>query len=190
MKKIIVILLILLLTGCSSEEVTVKNPNGKSLTYWYFNEKEGNTYNLELKDGTSNIIIKKQDENIYYEVLDSGLIIIEKDGIRYTLDVMNKTYSASSIIQQIDYTEGILPTEDLKDKSYKTGEDKINSFKYTYETYDFDDFQTTYYFDDENLKFIRKKSSTEDFLYEIIKFNKKVSENDFEIPEDYEGMTY
>lgn len=195
MKKVILILLVLLLTGCGNEEVTIKNPDGQALTYQYFSENkyDNSIYNLKLKDGNSIITIKKNNDDIYYEVIgDSTLILIEKGGYRYTLDTINKTYNASSITQSLNYAEGILPPsmDKLKNKSYKTGEDKINSFKYTYETYKFGDIKTTYYFDDKKLKFIKKESNTENFLYEVLTFNQKVNDKDFEIPEDYQGMTY
>ena len=162
MKKVILILLVLLLTGCGNEEVTIKNPDGRALTYQYFSENkyDNSIYNLKLKDGNSIITIKKNNDDIYYEVIgDSTLILIEKGGYRYTLDTINKTYNASSITQSLNYAEGILPPnlDKLKNKSYKTGEDKINSFKYTYETYKFGDIKTTYYFDDKKLKFIKKE---------------------------------
>ena len=190
MKKIILILLVLMITACGNEEVTVKNPDGKSLTYQYFSDLNLNNYTLKIKENKNVITIKKVKENIYYKT--SNLIIIEKNGIRYTLDVVNKTYSATTITKSLNYTEGILPVniDKLKNKSYKTGKEKINSFKYTYETYKNGKIKTTYYFENQKLKFIRKKTDTEDFLYEVLDFKEKVNDKTFEIPKDYTGMVY
>lgn len=195
MKKIILILLALIITGCSSEVTEVKNPNGSSLTYKYFSKEnyEDNKYNLELKNGNSNITIIKDNDSIYYEITGGmNLIIIEKNGLRYNFDPINQIYSTQSIVISENYTEGILPEsmKNLKNKSYKTGKEKINSHKYVFETYKYSEGTTTYYYDDNELKFIKKQTDEEDLLYEVLKFSTKVKNNAFDIPEGYTEMTY
>lgn len=195
MKKFILILLLFLLTGCSDEVLEVTNPNGKSLTYQYFNEKNYDTtvYNLKLKNGDSTITISKQENDVYYKVIGGmDLIILEKDGMRYKIDTNNKMYSSETIIKKENYTYGILPTDmnTLKNQSYKTGKEKINSHKYIFETYKYDKGKTTYYFDKDKLKFIRKKTDTENLLYKVLSFNALVKENNFKIPKGYIEMTY
>lgn len=195
MKKIIVILLILIVTGCSSEVTEVQNPNGKSLTYKYFKEEnyEPDKYNIELKNGTSTIKVIKNNSNLYYEITGGmNLIILEKNGLRYNFDPINNIYSTTSIVTSENYTEGILPTsmKKLKNKSYNTGEEKINSHKYVFETYKYSEGKTTYYFDDNELKFIRKQTDEENLLYEVLKFSVKVNDKVFDIPEGYNEMTY
>ncbi len=195
MKKIVLILFVLMLTGCNAEVTEVKNPDGDSLTYKYLSSKnyEDDLYNIKLKNGTSTIKIKKKENNLYYEITGSmNLIIIEKDGIRYNFDPANQIYSSQTIVVSENYTEGILPDsmEELKTKSYTTGKEKINSRKYVFETYEYSEGETTYYFDDDELKFIRKQTDEEDLLYEVLKFSTNVKDKAFDIPEGYSEMTY
>ena len=195
MKKIILILLVLAITGCSSEVTKVKNPDGNSLTYKYFTKEnyEDDKYNLKLKNDNSIITVIKDNDNLYYGINGGmNLIIIEKEGLRYNFDLVNQIYSTESIVISENYTEGILPEsmKKLKDQSYKTGKEKINSHKYVFETYKYSAGTTTYYFDDDELKFIKKQTDEEDLLYEVLKFSTKVKDSAFEIPEGYTEMTY
>ena len=194
MKKLILIFLILITTGCTSEVTEVKNPNGNSLTYKYFAKEnyKDNKYNIKLKNENSIINVIKENNNVYYSINGGmNLIIIEKNGLRYNFDLANKIYSSTSIIVSEDYTEGILPSmKDLKNKKYKTGKEKVNSHKYVFETYKYSKGTTTYYFDDHELKFIKKQTSEEDLLYEVLNFSTKVKKNAFEIPKGYSEITY
>lgn len=195
MKKIILVVLLLLITGCDNEVTEVKNPDGSSLTYQYFNGKkyDGSQYNLKLMNDNSIIVIKKKNSNVYYEITGGmNLIILEKDGLRYNFDLTNKLYSTQSIITTQNYTEGILPEDmsELKDQSYTTGKEKINGHKYVFETYEYSEGETTYYFDDNELKFIRKQTTDEELLYEVLKFGIKVKNKAFNMPEGYTEMTY
>lgn len=193
MKKILLVILLFLATGCDNVEV-IENPNGSSLTYKYFESQnyDGNEFNLHLRNGSSEIVIHKKDDNIYYELSgNASLIILEKDGLRYNIDSVNKVYTSSPVIKKENYTSGILidDMDELKTKSYKTGVEKINAHKYTFEEYNYNGVKTTYYFKD-TLKFIRKKSSSENLLYEVISFNTKVEDKKFNLPKGYESMAY
>ena len=195
MKKVFLIFLVLLIAGCTNESVNVKNPNGDSLTYKYFSKKNYNVtkYNLKLKNDNSIIVIRKKNNNVFYEITGGmNLIILEKDGLRYNFDLTNKSYSKQSIIAVQNYTKGILPEDmlKLKNQSYKTGKEKINSHKYVFETYKYEEGKTTYYFDDNKLKFIKKKTAEENLLYEVLNFSVKVKDNAFKIPKGYSEITY
>ena len=194
MKKIFLIFLVLLITGCSSTS-EVKNPNGSSLTYKYFSQEnyQGSKYNLRLKNDNSVLVAIKDGDNFYYNISGGfNLTIIEKNGYRYQFDMINKIYNAESIITKENYMEGILPADmkKLKKQNYQTGKEKITGHKYTFETYKYDKGKTTYYFDDKKLKYIKKQTKEENLLYEVLSFSLKVKSKDFDIPKGYTEITY
>lgn len=188
MKKIILCFMVLLLTGCST--TTVKNPNASSLTYKYFKNYTGDVYNLKLEVDGSTIKISKQKNGVYYENDGSmNLKILETGGFLYKINE-DKTYSKEVLLKEENYTYGILPDYDLKNKSYKTGKERIGISIYTFETYKYGDGETTYYFKRNKLKYIRKTTSTEDFLYKVLSFDTKKKNNSLKIPKGYVEITY
>lgn len=194
MKKILLFLIIFLLSGCNDANI-IENPNGKSLTYKYFNEKKynGTNYNIKLKTEKSVIVINKAKNDVFYKITGSmDLIILEKNSIRYNFDTNNKTYSAKAIMKQENYTYGILPVDmkTLKNQKYKTGKKRLNGHKYIFETYKYDDVEITYYFDNKELIFINKKTNTEDLLYKLLEFDTSVEKVEYKIPDDYVEITY
>lgn len=194
MKRIISLFLSLLIVGCTSG-VQIRN-DGKSRTYSFFKDFDNNHYyvsfwdrNNSINDDTK-IIIARSDDKYYYE-LDGyeRTGVIQKDGIRYNINFdRNQYYKEEKDIE--DFSLGILPkTNELRDKEYKTGKEKIYNSFYVFESFDFDYGKTTYYFKGKKLIYVRFKSVQNEILLKYNEMKKDFDSNIFEI-DNFEEITY
>ena len=119
------------------------------------------------------------------------MINIWKDGKLYTIDPQMKNYNVAES-PVTDYSIGVLPNDmaSLRISGYETGEEKVYGKNYIYEKYTYDNEETTYYFDGDDLVYIKHKGlqNTVFFRYNLTK--DKVSSKLFEIPKDYLEITY
>lgn len=197
MKKIILCLLILLLTGCGVETKVIDKANGNSKTYLFFKDFNPNNYYVELWDRNNNknddtkIIMARDDDEYYYEIDGSSKMInIWKDGKLYTIDPQMKNYNVAES-PVTDYSIGVLPNDmaSLRISGYETGEQKVYGKNYIYEKYTYDNEETTYYFDGDDLVYIRYEGIQRKVFF---KYN-LMDEPDtslFKIPDDYLEITY
>lgn len=197
MKKVLLFLAIaLLLTGCDSKVTTVTNPNGDSKTYQFFINADytPEVYTLKLKNDETDITIINDQNRNYYRLKNQSEVteIIEKDSMKYTISKATKTYTEEPITLLDDYGLGYLPAdmEVLKTQSYKTGKEWHGLTRYTFEEYDYEGGTTTYYFKGDKLKYIKNKTALEENTVEFISINNKVKDNQFDLPDNYQAITY
>lgn len=183
---LILILFTILITGCTTEEVTIKNPNGTSLTYKYFKKHNynSNKYTLKLQNDKTKITIIKNNNKQYYESKTDNEITktIEKNNKKYT--ILDSYYTEEPISESTNYTEGYLPEslKEYKNKTYKTGKERKGLFTYTYEKYDYKQGTIKYYFHNNELKYIEKESTLEKTELKFISISSKVDKTKFKIP--------
>ena len=197
-KKIVLCLFALLLVGCGVETEVIDKANGDSKTYLFFKDFDPNNYYVELWDRNNNknddtkIIMARSDDKYYYEIDGSTqMIVIQKDGYMYTLDPQMENYNkVESIVT--DYAYGVLPNDmmTLRVAGYETGEDKVYGKRYIYEKYTNNNDETTYYFDGDDLGYIRYKSPQKTVFFKYNLTKDKVNSTLFEIPDDYLEITY
>lgn len=172
------------------------NPNGDSKTYQFFINADYNPeiYTLKLKNDETDItIINDQDRNYYRLKTQSGITeVIEKNSIKYTISKATKTYTEEPITLLDNYGLGYLPAdmEVLKTQSYKTGTKWHGLTRYTFEEYDYDGGTTTYYFKGNELKYIENKTALEENTVEFISINNKIDDTKFDLPNNYQAITY
>ena len=197
-KKIVLCLFALLLVGCGVETKVIDEANGDSKTYLFFKDFDPNNYYVELWDRNNNknddtkIIMARSDDEYYYEIDGSTeMIVIQKDGYMYTIDPQMKNYNKIES-PLIDYAYGVLPNDMkvLRTKGYETGEEKVYGKKYIYEKYTFDNDETTYYFDGDDLVYIKHKGLQNIVFFRYNLTKDKVSSKLFDIPKDYLEITY
>lgn len=202
MKKLLVLLVLglFLVTGCDSEPQQIERANGDSLTYLFFKDKyEESKYYFEFldrntaKNDSTKIIMARKDDDYYYEINgSSNMIIIQKDGIRYTLDSSMKTYFKEDIVTVEDFSLGILPSnmDDLKTKGYETGKEKILNQNLRYERYTYDTYTSTYYFKGDDLVYIKEVTSLKTVILKYSDYKDSFKKRLFDIPDSYTEMTY
>ncbi len=197
-RKLIIICFVLLLTGCFQKVETIDKASGNSRTYLFFKNFDVVHYyvsfwdrNTSINDDTK-IVMARDDDKLYYEF--DGYernIIIQKDGVRYSISPNQLTYFKEDSDME-DFSIGILPSDikKLKTKGYKTGVEKVFNSRYTFERYNFEDGETTYYFKGEKLVYVKYKSIQKEVL---LKFDNMKSDFDsgiFEIDDKFEEITY
>ena len=202
MKKLLVLLVLglFLVTGSDSEPQQIERANGDSLTYLFFKDKyEESKYYFEFldrntaKNDSTKIIMARNDDKYYYEINgSSNMIVIQKDGIRYTLDSSMKTYFKEDIVTVEDFSLGILPSnmDDLKTKGYETGKEKILDQNLRYERYTYDTYTSTYYFKGDDLVYIKEVTPLKTVILKYSDYKNSFKKRLFDIPDSYTEMTY
>ena len=135
----------------------------------------------------------RKDDDYYYEINgSSNMIIIQKDGIRYTLDSSMKTYFKEDIVTVEDFSLGILPSnmDDLKTKGYETGKEKILDQNLRYERYTYDTYTSTYYFKGDDLVYIKEVTPLKTVILKYSDYKDSFKKRLFDIPDSYTEMTY
>ena len=197
-KKFVLCLLALLLVGCGVETQVIDKANGDSKTYLFFKDFDPNNYYVELWDRNNNknddtkIIMARSGDKYYYEINGSSeMIVIQKDGYMYTLDPQMKNYNkVESPVE--DYAYGVLPSDmrSLRVSGYETGEEEVYGKKYIYEKYTNNSDESTYYFDGDDLVYIRYDGALKNVFFKYNLRKDKVDDELFEIPDGYLEITY
>jgi len=184
-KKILLIILPLILCACSSEKI--------DKTYETLKDFDKNKYHVVYKDITENknnpyeIIVAVSDNKYYYS--DGINTIIQKDNKKYTLNDELMMYNAEDITEYEDYSYGMFDVPKEKLKNYKTGKTKLYGKKLNYEEFEYNENKFKYYYKNNELKYIKIKGLNNK-TYEVIKLDKKIDENWFELPANYSVITY
>lgn len=190
MKKCIILVLVLLLVGCTVETKVIKKASANSKTYLFFKGFNKDNYYMELwdrnnsKNDGAKIIMSKKNNNYYYEF--NNMVNIWKDDKNYVIDKINNTYYESDN-KVSDYSFDILPS-DIKTKGYETGEEKVYGSKYIYEKYTYENIVKTYYFKGNKLIYIKYKTNLKTLLYKF-DYMKKSYDKLFNIGK-YTEVTY
>ena len=197
-KKFVLCLLALLLVGCGVETQVIDKANGDSKTYLFFKDFDPNNYYVELWDRNNNknddtkIIMARSGDKYYYEINGSSeMIVIQKNGYMYTLDPQMKNYNkVESPVE--DYAYGVLPSDmrSLRVSGYETGEEEVYGKKYIYEKYTNNSDESTYYFDGDDLVYIRYDGALKNVFFKYNLRKDKVDDELFEIPDGYLEITY
>ncbi len=197
MKKLLILLILVLgITGCTTKETSVTDADGEAKTYKFFEKSNYNPdqYTLKLKNNDSKITIINTANKNYYNTDSKGgkTTIIEKDGQKYTSRELSESYTVEPIATLDNYGLGYLPVDmkELKKASYKIGKEKIGWTTYNYETYQYDGGTTTYYFKGEKLKKIKNKTPLNENMVTFVSLTNKVDTNKFELPKKYQEITY
>lgn len=192
----IAILIIILIIGL----VVISNSGGSKITKLYNNLEESQVYLFSMKNEDDyEITISKKNEQTSIDMNNAGEITttLIKDGVTYLIIHSNKEY----YVYDSDITEENIITdmlEGLVDVDYEKGKEKINNKNYRYEEYtgfagfmtstsidvDGNDVKTRFYFDGDELVYIKTIFGDEEELLEV-NISYEVDDSVFEIPSDY-----
>ena len=149
-------------------------------------------YNIAKNDNTK-IIMARDNDKYYYQISGStDMIIIQKNGFKYTLDPRMVTYFKESAATVEDYSLGILPRDmnELKTRGYETGKEEILDQKLRYERYNYDVYTSTYYFKGNDLIYVKEVTPLKTVVMKYNDYKTKVKDSLFKIPKKYMEMTY
>lgn len=169
----------------------------------YSELKEKQTYSFRtILDEKNEVYYAKKNDAAYIDTTYQGEAskFIIKDGSSYLLLDAEKIYYTYQN-NETDLEKVIVQLEEVKDKQYTEGKEKIENKEYKYEEYEgsteflIKDIEaieeqtakTRFYFDGDKLTYI--KTIVEDYQ-EVLKVDISYSVDDelFEIPEDYKEM--
>lgn len=219
MKKILRIVLILILAiiivfavaGCGKKEENTQEEqkidvvnDTKSRTYKAFS-KINDDYVLSIEgkedfgegEETINIVMAVKGKNLSMNLKSDSehMGIIYKDNTTYIILYGEKSYLKEEGKDE-DALEDmtIFSAEDLdkiKDKEYITGKETIEGKEYYYEEYkdDNDNEIIKFYFQGNDLKYIKNISEEEEVLLKVNELSSKVDDSLFDVPSDYKEIS-
>lgn len=196
MKKVLILLLIIITFGCSSSKVEkIEKANGEAKTYKFFKNINVKHYyisfwdrNISINDDTE-VIFARDNDKYYYEIKgENNQKIIQKEGIRYTINDYGYLKEEKEIE---DYSKGIIPKniEKLKTQGYKRGKEKVYNKYYTFEEYINGKEKTTYYYG-KNLSYIKYSSIEREVMLKFKEIKYDFSDKIFEIDKSLMEIAY
>ena len=198
MKKILILFLLFFCFGCSQKVVSVKKANGDSLTYLFFKDFDVKNYYVSFydrnvsKNDDAMIIYARSDDKYYYKYSgENGQIIIQMDGLKYTINEKLGSYFKEEKKLE-DYSYGILPYDlkKLKVMGYKTGKAKIYGVNYVFEEYKLKGVTSTYYFKGDKLIYVKTDLISSSSLMKFEGMKSRFSKKIFDISDNYSEMSY
>ena len=182
-------------TGESSKTYKVLGELFKGDTFTFIAEGNINTDTEELQKGT--ITMALNGEDIYMDVKsdEERMTIIYKDKVSYLISHEEKSYIKTEGENENLTKEDALfiseeELEDIKKQEYKTGKEKVEGKEYEYEEFkDDEDITRRYYFEGDNLVYIKTIDKDEEELIKVIELSNNVDEKLFEIPAEYEEIS-
>ncbi len=196
---IVALIILILIVGIVLIVMAVNGKTKVSKLYDGLNQSE--CYSFDMKDNENGyeIIFSKKGDKSCIDSLsgDEKTSTIVKDGVAYALMHSQKEYVVYDQ-DLIDSNTIVGLFEEIKDSKCTTGKEKINNKSYKYEEYDgfagfmtFADInteeqnvKTRFYFDKNNLAYIKTIANGEEDLLEI-HLSYEVEDEIFEIPTDY-----
>ncbi len=220
MKKLLTILLALImvfsLAACGgggekptgSEEVQnqVENqeeqhqeeiPVASTKTLAYFQKfLSGGEYTMEMKTTAEGMEMTMKSaykgDMIYSESEYGGQksIMVMKDGYQYIIDNNSKTVMKMQVIDNGAVMEMFSDEAANYETAAATGNTEYNGKSYDYEEFTFEGETVQYLFDGNDLKIIKANVMGTESIVEIISLEKGADSSLFEIPEDYQMISY
>ena len=185
----------------SKENQTYSGDTKIARLYDRLNKEKMFSFTTTIDDNNKEIYAKSVDAayiDTIYDGEESKFVI--KDGNSYLLNDKNKIYYTYQN-NEMELNKVIEQLEEIKDTELVEGTENIEDKEYNYEEYsgftsfafklsdegDVENIKTRFYFDGDNLVYIKTITSNTQELLKVEIFD-DVDENLFEIPSDYREM--
>jgi hypothetical protein len=199
-KKVAICAIILIVIIAIIVIIVSKVSNGSKIEKLYESLSENNQYEFSMKNEDNyEITVAKKDNQTCIDMDNNGerTTTLIKDNTTYLIIHSNREY----YVYDSDIAEENIVTEmfqQLIDVEHNTGKEKIRGNNLKYEEYegfagfmtstakdlDESDVKTRFYFDKDNLKYIKTIVDNEEELLDV-DISYEVDDNLFEIPSDY-----
>lgn len=167
--------------------------------YEQLNQASSYTFNLKLND-ENQMRISKKDEKAYVDTYDEGehdSYIVKEDNTYLLVEKTKKYYKYEN--NSTNLTKVTLNMEELLEKEFTTGKEKIENKEYRYEEFmevypfiinykkniDESTTKTRLYFEGKDLKYIKTYVGDVEQLLKVEISYENIDDNTFEIPKDY-----
>ncbi len=153
-------------------------------------------YTMEMKTTSEGIEMTMKsaykDDMIYSESEYGGQknIMVMKDGYQYIIDHGAKTVMKMQIVNNSAVTDMFADEAANYEKAVATGETEYNGKSYEYEEFTLEGETAQYLFDGDALKIIKASAMGVESVVEILSLEKGADANLFEIPANYQTVSY
>ena len=153
-----------------------EDANGNSITATIeLGAKDGN---LAMNSEEMNIGMVKKGDTIYYVMHE------QKSIVKYPLtEELQKQFADYDVVGN---------KEEIDESYVGSGKEEVDGAEYYYEEYaskDQEGAKTKYYFDGDELKYLKTIVDDKEEIMEIIEFSDNVKDSLFELPSDYSEVT-
>jgi len=166
-------------------------------TLSYFNDYlSGGEYTMEMKTTAEGMTVTMKSafkgDMMYSESDMDGMksVMVMKDGYQYIIDGASKMVIKLQITDNAALTEMFAEEAADYETAVATGTTDYNGKSYDYEEFTVEGETVQYFFDGDELKFIKATVEGEESIVEIISLEKGADSKLFEIPEDYQMIAY
>ncbi len=179
------------------DNITEEEYEAATKTLAYFNKVlSGGEYTMEYVTYADGMEMKAKSaykaDMIYSESEYEGIksVMIMKDGYQYIIDDSTKTCIKMQIIDTAAAADMFAEEAESYETALNTGTTEYKGKEYYYEEFELMDEKTQYLFDGNDLKIMKASVMGIESIVEIVSLEKGADSSLFEIPEDYQIITY
>ncbi len=172
-------------------------PDASTKTLAYFQKfLSGGEYTMEMKTSAEGMEMTMKSaykgDMIYSESEYSGQksIMVMKDGFQYIIDHSSKTVMKMQVVDNGAVMDMFADEAANYETAAATGTTEYNGKTYDYEEFTVMDETVQYLFDGNDLKIMKANVMGTESIVEIISLKKGADSKLFEIPEDYQMISY
>ena len=174
-----------------------KLPEASTKTLAYFQKfLSGGEYTMEMKTTAEGMEMTMKSaykgDMIYSESEYAGQksIMIMKDGYQYIIDHSSKTVMKMQVVDNSAVMDMFADEAANYETAVASGETEYNGKSYDYEEFTVEGETVQYLFDGNDLKIMKANVMGTESIVEIISLEKGADAKLFEIPEDYQMISY
>ena len=174
-----------------------KLPEASTKTLAYFQKfLSGGEYTMEMKTTAEGMEMTMKSaykgDMIYSESEYAGQksIMVMKDGYQYIIDHSSKTVMKMQVVDNSAVMDMFADEAANYETAVASGETEYSGKSYDYEEFTVEGETVQYLFDGDELKFIKATVEGEEGVVEILSLEKGADAKLFEIPEDYQMISY
>ena len=174
-----------------------ENSASSTKTLSYFNDYlSGGEYTMEMKTTAEGMTVTMKTafkgDMMYSESNMDGMksVMVMRDGYQYIIENSSKMVLKTQVADNGAVMDMFAEEAANYEKAVASGETEYNGKSYDYEEFTVEGETVQYLFDGDELKFIKATVEGEEGVVEIISLEKGADSKLFEIPEDYQMISY
>ncbi len=180
-----------------NEEISEELPAASTKTLAYFQKfLSGGEYTMEMKTSAEGMEMTMKSaykgDMIYSESEYGGQksIMVMKDGFQYIIDHSSKMVMKMQVVDNSAVMDMFADEAANYETAVASGTTEYNGKTYDYEEFTVMDETVQYLFDGNDLKIMKANVMGTESIVEIISLEKGADSKLFEIPEDYQMISY
>ncbi len=184
-------------TPPENQEQEEELPAASTKTLAYFQKfLSAGEYTMEMKtsaEGMEMTVKSAYKDDMLYSESDFGgqkSIMVMKEGYQYLIDHSAKTVMKMQVVDNSAVTEMFADEAASYEVAIATGTTEYNGKTYEYEEFTLDGEKVQYLFEGDQIKIMKATVMDTESVVELVSLQKGADAKLFEIPEDYQMITY